>query len=245
MKLLLILSLLFLSSSPCLADISLESDIKPIVVEAKPEVEERPDFMPVAETKEISSANVDRSPATVQENKQEPKEENPITQDKQEDTRVSLQLSNSLLLGNAYFGGKPTHAEFNSYDLDLLVLKKNWLYGTQLDYIFNPGSIRVFNLGINAGFKHDWNRLQLMIYGGLGITNYKEKSNLQDISAYGPSISATAAVNFFVTHNLYLNVNYKYVHAMYTNDLSYWGSNPRGDVVFDLKGLGFGLGWSF
>lgn len=221
MKYLSFLILSFIFSSKSFAEVTLETESSSIIVAAK---------TPPALTQ--PNEKVSRAPAAT----------TPVAES---ETRINLQVSSSLINGKVYFGGKPTKVEFNSIDVDLLFLKKNFVYGLQYNNVYNQASIKINNLGVNLGYKQDFSRVQVLLYGGLGVSNYKESSNLQSINVLGPSVSATAAVNFFVWDSLYLNANYKYLHTMYTSNVSYWGSDHRTDVVYDLHGLGVGLGWSF
>ena len=241
----LLISLLF--STICRADITVESQFKKIVVERHDENEVQPDFFPDRQpASEGVEVEDEQAPLVLEKTKSSKKTMEKVSEDSDLSYhRVNLQFSGSLLKGDVYFGGKPTPAELNSYDLELLVLRKHYLYGAQLDYLNNSLNVKIYNLGVNAGLKQDWGRTQFLIYGGLGVSNYAETSKLQNINALGLSVTGTAAVNVFITHNLYVNVNYKYSHPMFTGSKSYWGSDPRSDIVFDVKGLGFGLGWSF
>lgn len=205
----------------------------------------------VPEKKEI--IDLENSENNLKDNKPEPKVKRTVSAEqkvnkKENDNyydKVSIQLSNHFLEGNVYFGGKPTPIELNSYTFDLSLLKENYFYNGKFDYVFNQASIKMYNVSLGAGYKKDLGRISLMLSGNVGIVNYQENSVLQNISAYGPSLSAVASINFYITNSLYLNANYKYSHYMFTNSLSFWGSNPRGDVVFDFQGLGLGMGWSF
>lgn len=180
---------------------------------------------------------------TVFPNQEVTKKENDNYYDK-----ISIQLSNHFLDGNIYFRGKPTPIEFNSYTSELFLIRKNYFYNGKFDYVFNQGSIKIYNISLGAGYKKDLGKISLMLSGNIGLINYKENSVLQNISAYGPSLSAVAAINLYITNSLYLNANYKYSHYMITNRLlSFWELNPKKDgaIVFDFKGLGIGIGWDF
>jgi hypothetical protein len=68
---------------------------------------------------------------------------------------------------------------------------------------------------------------------------------MQNVDSTGLGLQATLAASCYLGNNFYFNANYKFFHLMFTNGLNYWGKDPRHDVVFDLHGFGFGLGWRF
>jgi hypothetical protein len=163
----------------------------------------------------------------------------------EEKRSYSLQFTSHLLDGSYYLGKVGTPAQLNSYSLELLAKKNNFLYQIALDRMNNTGNITITEIAANIGAYKDIGIFSLDAYAGMGIANYKEKSAMQNVDSTGLGLQATLAASCYLGNNFYFNANYKFFHLMFTNGLNYWGKDPRHDVVFDLHGFGFGLGWRF
>lgn len=157
----------------------------------------------------------------------------------------SLQINSALLDGEMYLGKVDSHIQMESISLEAIKRNKILLYQVGLDSIKNTKSIQLYSLTGGLGVFHYWGDFEGHLYGGLLISNYSEQSHMQNVSVSSLGVHATIGANYYMTDNFYLSLNYKYYHLMFVNGLKYWGNDSRTDVVFDLRGLGIGVGWRF
>ena len=148
------------------------------------------------------------------------------------------------LTGEVYLGGEKTsRAKFNSYSAEAQYINNGWLFGLSYDAYNNSRSVSNSQLGLNAGYNFKFNKINWSIYGGAGIATYQENSSLQAIETMSSGLRVATAVSFDIYDGLFVELNYKYLHQMFTAGPSYWGQNARTDLVFDVHGPGIGLGW--
>lgn len=153
----------------------------------------------------------------------------------------SLQQTN----GTVYIGGVDSgKTKFDSYTLEAqLVNSSNILFGVSYDNFTNNRSVNTSQLGVNFGYNFNFDKLNWSVYGGPGLAEYREESELQQINTSSLGLSLATSVSFEIWEGLFAHVNYRYTHQMFTDGISFWGSNPRSDVVFSNHGIGVGLGW--
>lgn len=163
------------------------------------------------------------------------------------DHGLNLYVDRHIHGGNIYFGGEPVPVEFLNYAAGIYYLSESkFSYGLEYNFLTNEESVKITGVSFKLGYQSKVSEI-ISLYGdfGVGGTNYEEVSKLQNMSVTGPSVAASVGALWNFYGGFDLNVSYKYFHAMYTRNFSYYGSNPRDEVAFDLHGLGVGLRWGF
>lgn len=156
-----------------------------------------------------------------------------------------LSLTTAYYKGGIYFGGEKVPADFSFVGAEVLFPGDDWLdFGLGAGYLFNKSAVKVFSGNIYVGYKHNFNS-QLTLRAGpqIGFSIYNEKTNVQDVSAFGLQLGAKVQVDYTMKSGLVLGAGLNWRHDMFAS--SFWGKDPFSDVVLDFIGPQVTLGWKF
>lgn len=172
-----------------------------------------------------------------------PAQAKPIEPVPQDEARVAI--TTAYYKGGIYFGGEKVPADFSYVGIDLLFPSKGWSdFGLSGGYLFNKSSVKVFSGNIYFGYKNKINdQLTFRIGPTLGLSSYNEKSNVQQVSAFGFQLGAKVQVDYTLKSGLYVGAGLNWRHDLYAS--SFWGKDPFSDVVLDFIGPQLTLGWNF
>lgn len=176
--------------------------------------------------------------------KRKPAQEKPVVVTPSEpEARVAL--TTAYYKGGIYFGGEKVPAEFSYVGVDLLFPSDGWSdFGLSAGYLFNKSAVKVFSGNMYFGYKLKINeQFTFRVGPTLGLSSYNEKTNVQQVSAFGLQFGAKVQVDYTLKSGLYLGAGLNWRHDMFAS--TFWGKDPFSDVVLDFIGPQLTLGWKF